>query len=206
IPVMGHAGEGWPTRREIRYTRCRLPEESLLGGRGAGFALAQERLGPAGLHHCRRWIVLADPPCELLCHLAADKGSRLGHQLAAFLRAQGLPAEELSQQQFPKGHSNLTYLVGAGGREFVLRRPPVGSKVRSAHDMGREARILLKLQPVFPLAPRVVAVCDDVSVLGAPFYLMERVRGVILRGPEPRGVDLNPLQAREIGLSFARTL
>ncbi|TMA38354.1 MAG: phosphotransferase family protein, partial [Deltaproteobacteria bacterium] len=72
-------------------------------------------------------------------------------RLAAFLRAQGLPAEELSQQQFPKGHSNLTYLVGAGGREFVLRRPPVGSKVRSAHDMGREARILLKLQPVFPL-------------------------------------------------------
>jgi len=127
-------------------------------------------------------------------------------RLATWMRAQGLPTDGLSQEQFPRGHSNLTYLVRAGGREMVLRRPPFGSKVRSAHDMGREARILLKLQPVFPLAPRVVAVCDDVSVLGAPFYLMERLRGVILRGPEPRGVNLAPLQAREIGISFARTL
>ena len=127
-------------------------------------------------------------------------------RLAAFLRAHDLPAEGLTEEQFPKGHSNLTYLVRAGGREFVLRRPPFGSKVKSAHDMGREARILLKLHPVFPLAPRVVAVCDDVAVLGAPFYLMERIRGVILRGPEPRGVSLTPAQVRGIGGSFARTL
>lgn len=127
-------------------------------------------------------------------------------KVAAFLRAQGLPAEELSQEQFPKGHSNLTYLVRAGGREYVLRRPPAGSKVKSAHDMAREARILLKLQPVFPLAPRVVALCDDPSVLGAPFYLMERIRGTILRGPEPRGITISPEQARGIGVSFARTL
>jgi aminoglycoside phosphotransferase (APT) family kinase protein len=127
-------------------------------------------------------------------------------RLAAFLRAQGLPDEDLSQEQFPRGHSNLTYLVRAGGREYVLRRPPVGSKVKSAHDMGREARILLKLQPVFPLAPRVVAVCDDASVLGAPFYLMERIRGLILRGPEPRGIAIPPEQARGIGVAFARTL
>ena len=127
-------------------------------------------------------------------------------RLAAFLREQGLSAGDLSQEQFPKGHSNLTYLVRAGGREYVLRRPPVGSKVKSAHDMGREARILLKLQPVFPLAPRVVAVCDDASVLGAPFYLMERIRGLILRGPEPRGIAISPEQAREVGVAFARTL
>jgi aminoglycoside phosphotransferase (APT) family kinase protein len=141
----------------------------------------------------------------------APKAVRPGEELdlarlAAFLRAQDLPAEGLSQQQFPKGHSNLTYLVRAGGQEFVLRRPPVGSKVRTAHDMGREARILLKLHPVFPLAPRVVAVCDDVSVLGAPFYLMERIQGVILRGPQPRGIEVSPAQARGIGISFARTL
>ena len=127
-------------------------------------------------------------------------------RLANFLRSQGLPSDGLSQEQFPKGHSNLTYLVRAGGRELVLRRPPFGSKVRSAHDMGREARILLKLQPVFPLAPRVVALCDDVSVLGPPFYLMERLHGVILRGPEPRGIALSPEQARAVGVSFARTL
>ena len=127
-------------------------------------------------------------------------------RLAVWLRSQGLPAEDLSQEQFPKGHSNLTYLVRAGGREMVLRRPPFGSKVKTAHDMGREARILLKLHPVFPLAPRVLAVCDDTSVLGAPFYLMERVRGVILRGPELRGIELTPAQVRTVGVSFARTL
>ncbi len=127
-------------------------------------------------------------------------------RLAQWMRAQGLPADDLSQEQFPKGHSNLTYLVRAGGRELVLRRPPFGSKVRSAHDMGREARILLQLHPVFPLAPEVVAVCDDPSVLGAPFYLMERLSGLILRGPEPRGAAISPEQARGIGVSFARTL
>jgi aminoglycoside phosphotransferase (APT) family kinase protein len=127
-------------------------------------------------------------------------------RLAEWMRAQGLPADDLSQEQFPRGHSNLTYLVKAGGREMVLRRPPFGSKVKSAHDMGREARILMKLQPVFPLAPRVVALCDDVSVLGAPFYLMQRLQGVILRGAQPGGVDLTPSQARGMGISFARTL
>src|SRR2546427_106268 len=60
IPVMGHAGEGWPTHAEIRYTRCRVPEENLLGGRGAGFALAQERLGPGRIHHCMRWIGICE--------------------------------------------------------------------------------------------------------------------------------------------------
>jgi aminoglycoside phosphotransferase (APT) family kinase protein len=126
-------------------------------------------------------------------------------RLSHWMRAQGLPTGELSQEQFPKGHSNLTYLVRAGTHEYVLRRPPAGSKVKSAHDMGREARILEKLQPVFPLAPRVVAVCDDTSVLGVPFYLMERIRGVILRGPEPR-VPVSAEQARGLGVSFARTL
>jgi aminoglycoside phosphotransferase (APT) family kinase protein len=127
-------------------------------------------------------------------------------RLAAWMRAQGLAVERLSQEQFPKGHSNLTYLIRGGGGELVLRRPPFGSKVRSAHDMGREARILLKLHPVFPLAPRVVALCDDVSVLGAPFYLMQRMEGVVLRGREPREMAISPEQARGIGVSFARTL
>ncbi len=127
-------------------------------------------------------------------------------RLSAWMKANGLPADDLAQEQFPRGHSNLTYLVRAGGRELVLRRPPVGSKVKTAHDMGREARILLRLHPVFPLAPRVVAVCDDLSVLGAPFYLMERIRGVILRGPEPRGVSVSKDDARGLGRSFARTM
>lgn len=88
---------------------------------------------------------------------------------------------ELSVAQFPSGFSNLTYLVRKGAREMVLRRPPFGAAIKSAHDMAREHRILSALAPVYPKAPRPLAWCDDASVLGAPFYLMERVRGVILR-------------------------
>jgi aminoglycoside phosphotransferase (APT) family kinase protein len=124
-------------------------------------------------------------------------------RLAEYLRSQQLPWQSLSQQQFPRGHSNLTYLVRAGERELVLRRPPVGSKVKSAHDMGREARILQKLHPVFPLAPKVVALCDDPGVVGGPFYLMERIRGAILRGPYPKEA---PADASGLCRAFVQTL
>src|SRR5262245_38609215 len=91
----------------------------------------------------------------------------------------------VSVQQFPGGYSNLTYLVRAGDRELVLRRPPFGAAVRGGHDMLREHRLLSRLAPVYPKAPRPVAACEDLSVMGAPFYLMERVRGVILRRTTP---------------------
>ena len=128
-----------------------------------------------------------DAPREVRAGEELDLG-----RLAAFLEVPSVRVE-----QFPKGHSNLTYLVTAGDRELVLRRPPVGSRVKSAHDMGREARILVKLHPAFPLAPKVVEICDDASVIGAPFYLMERVHGAILRGPSPRDApaDMAPLSA-----------
>jgi len=73
IPVMGHAGEGWPTHSEIRYTRCRVPEENLIGGRGAGFALAQERLGPGRIHHCMRWIGICERAFEMMCRRAVER-------------------------------------------------------------------------------------------------------------------------------------
>jgi len=92
-------------------------------------------------------------------------------------------------EQFPGGHSNLTYLVHHGDREYVLRRPPFGSKVKSAHDMGREVAVLSKLAPVFDRAPRVIAHHDEPDVLGAPFYLMERRRGVILRKELPAELE-----------------
>jgi len=82
IPVMGHAGEGWPTHSEIRYTRCRVPEESLIGGRGAGFALAQERLGPGRIHHCMRWIGICERAFEMMCRRAADREIAPGKPLA----------------------------------------------------------------------------------------------------------------------------
>ena len=85
-------------------------------------------------------------------------------------------------QQFPSGHSNLTYLLKEGERELVLRRPPFGGeKIKTAHDMGREFRILSGLCGHFPKAPRPLLNCTDESVLGASFYIMERVQGVILR-------------------------
>jgi aminoglycoside phosphotransferase (APT) family kinase protein len=90
----------------------------------------------------------------------------------------------VSVEQFPGGHSNLTYLVHHGAHEYVLRRPPFGSKVKSAHDMGREVSVLSKLA-TYPLAPRVLAYEGSGDVLGAPFYLMERRRGVILRNQLP---------------------
>src|ERR1700724_3625824 len=83
-------------------------------------------------------------------------------------------------EQFPSGHSNLTYLVRLGDREFVLRRPPFGSKVKSAHDMSREYRVLSKLHPAYSPAPQVVLYSDDESILGVPFYLMDRIRGIII--------------------------
>jgi aminoglycoside phosphotransferase (APT) family kinase protein len=84
-------------------------------------------------------------------------------------------------EQFPGGHSNLTYLLRRGERELVLRRPPLGASVKTAHDMGREHRVLSRLPRHYAKAPRALAACDDPAVIGAPFFLMERVRGVILR-------------------------
>ncbi|MEM9122426.1 MAG: phosphotransferase family protein [Pseudomonadota bacterium] len=84
-------------------------------------------------------------------------------------------------KQFAGGASNLTYLVSFGEHELILRRPPFGTKAKSAHDMGREFRVLTALQPYYPYCPKPVAEGDETSPLGVPFYLMERIRGVILR-------------------------
>lgn len=105
-------------------------------------------------------------------------------------------------EQFPSGHSNLTYLLKAGDRELVLRRPPFGSKVKTAHDMGREYRILSRLHAVYPKAPKPLAYTDDPAVLGAPFYVMERIRGLILRRGVPQGLDLSPAMARALSESL----
>jgi aminoglycoside phosphotransferase (APT) family kinase protein len=123
----------------------------------------------------------------------------LAPRLHDFLPDAGAP---LTIEQFPGGHSNLTYLLRAGDRgdrELVLRRPPFGSQVKTAHDMGREFRVLSRLHAAYPPAPRALLHCDDPGVIGAPFYLMERVRGVILRQPQaPAGVDLPPERMRAI--------
>ena len=90
--------------------------------------------------------------------------------------------------QFPSGFSNLTYLLRLGELELVLRRPPFGANIRTAHDMGREYRILSALKPVYPKVPQPLLYCADENVLGAPFYVMERLHGVILRTQPPPGL------------------
>lgn len=112
----------------------------------------------------------------------------------------------LTAAQFPSGHSNLTYLVRLGDREMVLRRPPFGSQVKTAHDMGREYRVLSKLHAAYPPAPRVLLYCDDLSILGAPFYVMERLRGVILRKDPPDALNFTPEIARRLSGSFIDNL
>lgn len=91
----------------------------------------------------------------------------------------------LMAEQFPGGHSNLTYLLRSGEQEFVLRRAPVGPVAPRAHDMVREFRFLSLMHPAFPEAPRPVWLCEDAAVLGVPFFLMERRRGVIIRTKLP---------------------
>jgi aminoglycoside phosphotransferase (APT) family kinase protein len=103
------------------------------------------------------------------------------------------PEMPLDIEQFPGGHSNLTYLVKIGEHEFVLRRPPVGPVAPTAHDMPREYRLLAAVHPHFPLAPKPYLLCEDSSIIGVPFYLMERRKGLVIRGKLPKefGDDLS---------------
>lgn len=109
----------------------------------------------------------------------------LDRYLREHLHASDLESEAatIEVEQFPGGHSNLTYLLRWGAQEFVLRRPPVGPVAPTAHDMPREFKLLSVIHPSFHLAPAPVLLCEDASVIGVPFYLMERRRGFIVRTP-----------------------
>ena len=128
---------------------------------------------------------------------APRPGEELDSSVVAGYLARELPGFEgpVEIRQFPGGASNLTYLLRAAGREWVLRRPPPGTKARGAHDMGREYRILSRINEAFPYAPRPVLFCADRAVLGEEFYLMERLDGLILRRDLPEGMALAPEQA-----------
>ena len=105
----------------------------------------------------------------------------------------------MSVEQFPAGSSNLTYLVGVGTHEFVLRRPPFGNTVKTAHDMRREFDVLSKLSAVYKPAPKPLLFCDDESVIGSEFYLMERRNGLIIRG------RTSPLSKGKLARKFTRS-
>ncbi len=116
-------------------------------------------------------------------------------------------AGDISIEQFPAGSSNLTYLIRLGDEDYVLRRPPFGNTMKSAHDMRREFDVLSKLSNVYSPAPRPVLFCDDESVIGSEFYLMERRRGIVIRGrlsakQLPNDVGGSPAERLQTDSSF----
>lgn len=123
--------------------------------------------------------------------------TRLGPYLKGALGLEG----DIEVLQFPSGFSNLTYLLRVDGTEMVLRRPPFGSKPKTGHDMAREHRVLEALKGAFPYCPKPLLLCEDESVIGGPFYLMERIRGIIVRREFPPELAWSP---DDIGALFRR--
>ena len=99
--------------------------------------------------------------------------------------------EVLEVTQFAGGFSNLTYCLKTSDREYVLRRPPFGANIKSAHDMGREFKVLSLLIKSYSKVPAPVIYCEDTEVMGAPFYIMERLEGVILRAANAPKMQLS---------------
>ncbi|WP_143342702.1 phosphotransferase family protein, partial [Crossiella equi] len=128
-------------------------------------------------------------------------------KLTAYLdeRHPGLRDGELSAELIAGGRSNLTYSVTDGKHEWVLRRPPLGHVLATAHDMGREHRVITALRDTAVPVPTTVLLCTDDSVLGAPFYVMDRTPGVVLRTQQDAHW-VNPEQARAISLHLIEVL
>lgn len=112
----------------------------------------------------------------------------------------------LAVEQFPGGHSNLTYLLRYGQGEFVLRRPPFGPVPPRAHDMAREFRLLEAVHPSYALAPRPFLLCEDLSVAGSTFYVMERRRGLVVRTEEPPQLAGRPDERRRASAALVDAL
>lgn len=127
-------------------------------------------------------------------------------RLTEYLRRNLDSGSDLSIEQFPAGSSNLTYLVRIGDDEFVLRRPPFGNTVKSAHDMKREYDVLSKLSAIYAPAPRPLLFCDDDSVLGSEFYLMERRNGLVIRGRSPEALGTNSQLQIDVCRAFIQNL
>ena len=136
--------------------------------------------------------------------------ARMEAWLRERLPACGIPGLDLSQPmevaQFPGGHSNLTYLIRFGELELVVRRPPFGPVPPTAHDMAREFRWLSAVHPIFPRAPRAYLLCDDLSVIGSVFYVMERRHGLVIRHDEPPEVKERPDVRRRVSAGLVDTL
>ncbi|WP_201556084.1 phosphotransferase family protein [Psychrobacter sp. 72-O-c] len=135
-----------------------------------------------------------------------DKGGAIrdGEELDAqavsnWLRDQGIEVVgEPTVTQFSGGASNWTYRLQYKNKDLILRRPPKGTKAKSAHDMVREHTVQKSLTDVYPYVPKMVALCTDEAIIGADFYIMERMEGIIPRANLPKGIELDPTQTREL--------
>jgi aminoglycoside phosphotransferase (APT) family kinase protein len=145
-------------------------------------------------------------------YLDQPAGVRLDEQLPldaveAFIK-DTLPGSSgpVRLHQFPSGASNRTYLVSCGENEMVLRCPPFGTKAATAHDMGREFRVLSALHGHWPYAPQPLAYTEDETIIGCPFYILERRRGIILRKELPAGLFMNASAVHRLFVRFVEVL
>ncbi|MFC4767836.1 phosphotransferase family protein [Effusibacillus consociatus] len=121
-------------------------------------------------------------------------------------RISGLPHAPMEVEQFSAGYSNLTYLIKIGDWNAVFRRPPFGQIPPKAHDMEREFKILQKIHPVFPLAPKPYLYCEDPSITDKHFYIMEKKNGIVLDDQLPPGYQENEKYARLVSETVVDTL
>jgi len=148
-------------------------------------------------------MTVAPAPDDIVAtHAEAERNERVPllvlEPLAAFLDEHGLGTGPITAEPVGDGHSNVTYLVRREGREVVVRRPPRPPLPPSAHDVVREARLLRAIQGTAARVPEILAVCDDEAVIGAPFYVMERIRGEVITKEVPAALD-TPQERRRIG-------
>lgn len=116
-----------------------------------------------------------------------------------------LPQTQPEVAQYAGGASNITYALDFGSRTLILRRPPSGTRPKSGHDMGREYRVMSGLYGHFPV-PEPLVQCEDESIIGAPFYVMEKLEGIILRRDLPEGLSLDEAGATRLCRDFWQTL
>ena len=108
--------------------------------------------------------------------------------------------------QFPSGFSNLTYLIKSNNKEYILRKPPIGAKIKSGHDMSREFNVLSALDKDYKKSPTPIHYCNDISIIGSDFYIMERIRGTVLRSNNYKKILTDKTKYNFIASEFVDTL
>ena len=155
-------------------------------------------MNPSRRHLIRSFMMQADSPSAIRNDEKIDIPRLSGYLAEHVPELQG----ELQIEQFHGGHANLTYALNVGEREFVLRRPPLGPVAPRSHDMRREHKGLAALAPHYPYSPRPIHLCEDESVIGAVFFLMERSRGYVIRNAWPESLGEDPALRRRISESL----